>query len=112
MQIQTHMKLGSSFAPAVLRPVDAGGYQRNRARVHHMNNAPETTSQPFTSTSCAKSGRKLLQVLENGSEQPFSQRGVAALIGVRKIVAAWSSRHAQGRKRAAVKPQCVTDIVN
>jgi hypothetical protein len=31
MQIQTHMKLGSSFAPAVLRPINAGGYQRNGA---------------------------------------------------------------------------------
>ena len=76
-----------------------------------MNDPAETTSQSFTSTSCAKSGRELLQVLEHCPEQPFSQRGVAALIGVRKIVAARSSRPAQGRKRAAVKPQCVTDIV-
>jgi hypothetical protein len=45
-----------------------------------MNNAPETTSQSFTSTSCAKSGRKLLQVLEHRPEQPFSRRSVATLI--------------------------------
>src|SRR3979490_242227 len=103
MQIQTHIKLGSNLSAAVRRPVDAGGYQRNRTRVHHMNNAPETTSQPFTSTSCAKSGRKLLQVLEHRPEQPFSQRSVAALIGMGKIVAAGRSRSAQGRKRTAVQ---------
>src|SRR5215475_13130703 len=111
MQIQTHMKLGSGFAPAVLRPVDAGGYQRNRAGVHHMNNAPETTSQPFASTSCAKSGRKLLQVLEHRPEQPFSQRSIATLIGMGKVVATRSSGSAQGRKRAAVQSQRVTDVI-
>ena len=104
-------KLGSRFAPTVLRPVDAGGYQRDGAGVHHMNNAPETTSQPFTSTSCAKSGRKLLQVFEYRPEEPFSQRSVAALIGMGKVVTAGSSRPAQGRKRAAVQSQRITDVV-
>ena len=76
-----------------------------------MNDAPKTPGQSFTSTSGAKSGRKLWEVIEHRPEEPFGQRGVAALIGVRKIVAARSSRPAQGRKRAAVKPQPVTDIV-
>src|ERR1700741_2156537 len=111
MQTTKHMQLGSSFAPAVLRPVDAGGYQRDGARVHHMNNAPETTSQPFTSTSGGKSGRKLLQVLEHRPEEPFSQPSVAALIGMGKVVAAGRSCSAQCRKRAAVESQRVTDVV-
>ena len=37
VQVQTHMKLGGGFAPTMLRPVDTGGDQRNRAGVHHMN---------------------------------------------------------------------------
>src|SRR6516162_4649002 len=76
-----------------------------------MNNAPETTSQSFTSSSCAKSGRKLLQVLEHRPEQPFSQRSVAMLVGMGKVVATRSSGSAQGRKRAAVQSQRVTDVV-
>jgi len=76
-----------------------------------MNNAPETTSQPFTSTSGCKSGRKLLQVLEHRPEQPFSQRSVAALIGMRKIVTARSRRPTQSRKWTAVQSQRVTDVV-
>ena len=44
VQVQTHMELGGGLAPTVLRPVDAGGYQRARARVHHMNDATETPS--------------------------------------------------------------------
>jgi len=31
MQVQPHMELGGGFPPTVLRPVDAGGYQRDRA---------------------------------------------------------------------------------
>jgi hypothetical protein len=38
MLVQTHVKLGSGFAPAALRPVDAGGYQREGARVHYTIN--------------------------------------------------------------------------
>ena len=76
-----------------------------------MNNAPETTSQPFTSSSYAKSRRKLLQVLEHRPEQPFSQRSVATLIGMGKVVATRSSGSSQGRKRTAVQPQRVTDVV-
>src|SRR4029077_6348433 len=44
VQVQTHMKLGSGFAPAVLRPGDAGGYQRDGAGVHYMNDAAKTPS--------------------------------------------------------------------
>src|SRR6516165_6520643 len=76
-----------------------------------MNNAPETTSQPFTSSSYAKSRRKLLQVLEHRPEQPFSQRSVATLIGMGKVVATRSSGSAQGRKRAAMQSQRVTDVI-
>src|SRR5262245_27890300 len=76
-----------------------------------MNNAPETTSQPFASTSCAKSRRKLLQMLEHRPEQPLSQRSVAALISMGKVVATRSSGSAQGRKRAAVQSQGVTDVI-
>src|SRR6516164_1449719 len=76
-----------------------------------MNNAPETTSQPFTSSSRAKSRSKLLQVLEHRPEQPFGQRSVATLIGMGKVVATRSSGSAQGRKRAAVQSQRVTDVV-
>src|SRR6516164_2542449 len=76
-----------------------------------MNNAPETMSQPFTSTSCAKSGRKLLQVLEHRPEQSFSQHSVATLIGMGKVVATRSSSSAQSRKRTAVQSQRVTDVV-
>ena len=36
---------------------------------------------------------------------------VTTLIGVRKIVTAWSRRSAQSRKRPAVQPQRVTDII-
>ena len=52
-----------------------------------------------------------MQVLEDRPEEPFSQRSVAMLIGVGKIVAAGWSRSAQGRKQAAVEPQRVTDVV-
>ena len=76
-----------------------------------MNHAPETMSQPFTSTSCAKSGRKLLQVLEHRPEKPFSQRSVATLIGMGKVVTAGCNRPAQGRKWAAVQSQRVTHVV-
>src|SRR4029077_1690167 len=63
------------------------------------------------STSCGKSRRKLLEMIKHRPEQPFSQPSVAALIGVGKIVAAGRSRSAQGRKRAAVQSQRVTDVV-
>jgi UDP-2,3-diacylglucosamine pyrophosphatase LpxH len=76
-----------------------------------MNNAAETMSQPFTSTSGCKSGRKLLQVLEHRPEQPFSQRRVEALIGMRKIVTVRSRRPTQSRKWIAVQSQRVTDVV-
>ena len=76
-----------------------------------MNDATKTPSQSFTPTSSAKSRRKLLEVIKHCPEQPFSQRSVAALIGVGKIVAAGRSRPAQARKRPAVQPQRVTDVV-
>src|SRR5258708_4420829 len=50
-------------------------------------------------------------MIKHRPEQPFSQPSVAALIGVGKIVAAGRSRSAQGRKRAAVQSQRVTDVV-
>src|ERR1700736_6614223 len=103
MQIQTDMKFGSGFAPAVLCPVDAGSYQRDGAGVHHMNDAAKTPCQSFATTSCGKSRRKLLEMIKHRPEQPFSQRSIAMLIGVGKIVAAGRSRPAQGRKRAAVQ---------
>jgi hypothetical protein len=111
MQVQTHVKLGSGFAPAVLRPVDAGGYQRDGAGVHYMNDTPKTPGQSFATASCGKSRRKFLQVIKHRPEQPFSQRSVAMFIGMGKIVTARRSRPAQGRKRTAVQPQRVTDIV-
>src|ERR1700741_5274924 len=111
MQVQTHMKLGSGFAPAVPRPVDAGSYQRNGAGVHHMNDATKTPGQSLPPTPRCKSGRKPLQVLEHCPEQAFSQCSLAMFIGVGKIVAAGRGCSAQGRKRAAVQSQCVTDVV-
>src|SRR6267143_210994 len=36
------MELGGGLAPTVLRPVDAGGYQRDGAGVDHMNDATKT----------------------------------------------------------------------
>src|SRR4029077_10071005 len=44
VEVQTHMELGGGLAPTVLRPVDAGGDQRNGAGVHHMNDATKTPS--------------------------------------------------------------------
>src|SRR5208283_1165603 len=105
------MEFGGGFASTMLRPVDAGGYQRDGAGVHHMNDATKTPSQSFPPTSNAKSRRKLLEVIKHRPEQPFSQRRVAALIGVGKIIAARRSRPAQARKRPAVEPQRVTDVV-
>jgi hypothetical protein len=105
------MELGGGFAPAVLRPVDAGGNQRDGARIHHMNDAPETMRQAFTPTSSAKAGRKGLEVLEHRPEQPFGQRRVAMFIGVGKGVATRRGCPAQGRKRPAVQAQGVTDII-
>src|SRR5947209_20408803 len=67
--------------------------------------------QPFTSASSAKAGRKGLEVLEHRPEQPFGQRRVAMFIGVGKGVATRRGCPAQGRKRPAVQPQRVTDIV-
>jgi hypothetical protein len=51
-----------SIGETVLRPVDAGGYQRDGAGVHHMNDATKTPCQSFTPTSDGKSRRKLLEV--------------------------------------------------
>ena len=82
MQVQTHMKLGSGFAPTVLRPVDAGGYQRDRTGVHHMNDAAKTPGQSFATTTCGKSRRKFLEMIQHRPEQPFGQRSVAALEAV------------------------------
>ena len=67
--------------------------------------------QPFPSTPSAKAGRKGLEVLKHRPEQPFGQCGIAMFIGVGKGVAARRACPAQGRKRTAVKPQGVTDIV-
>jgi hypothetical protein len=50
-------------------------------------------------------------MIKHRPEQTFGQRSVAALIGVGKIVATRSTRPAQGRKRPAVKPQRITDVV-
>jgi hypothetical protein len=76
-----------------------------------VNDAPETPRQAFTPTSGAKAGRKRLEVLEHHPEQPFGQRRVTMLIGVGKVIAARRGCPAQGRKRPAVQPQRVTDIV-
>jgi hypothetical protein len=76
-----------------------------------MNDAPKTPGQSFTTASYGKSRRKLLQVIKHRPEQSFGQSSVAALIGVGKIVTTRSACPAQGRKRAAVKPQRVTDVV-
>jgi hypothetical protein len=38
------MELGGGFAPTVLRPLDAGGYQRDSAGVRHMNDATKMPS--------------------------------------------------------------------
>src|SRR5689334_21980386 len=81
-----------SLAAALRRrcssPVDAGGNQGNRAGVHHVNDAPETPGQAFTSASGGKAGRKRLEVFKHRPEQPFGQRCVAVFIGVGKVVAA------------------------
>jgi hypothetical protein len=66
------MKLGGGFAPTVLRSVDAGGYLRDGAGVHHMNDTTKTPCYSFTPTSDSKSRRKLLEVIEHCPEQPFS----------------------------------------
>ena len=50
-------------------------------------------------------------MIEHRPEQPFSQRSIPALIGVGKIVAARRARPAQSRKRPAVQPQRVADVV-
>src|SRR5690349_22505706 len=58
-----------SLAAALRRrcssPIDAGGNQGNRAGVHHVNDAPKTPRQAFTSTPSAKAGRKRLEVLKH-----------------------------------------------
>jgi hypothetical protein len=61
-----HM-IGRDFAPAVL-PVDAEGDQRDRAGMHHMNDA-KTPFHAFASTSGGKARRKALQVFEYRPEQ-------------------------------------------
>ena len=76
-----------------------------------MNDVPETPGQSFAATSCGKSRRKFLQVIKHRPEQPLSQCSVATLIGVGKIIATRRSRPTHGRKRAAVQPQRVTDVV-
>src|SRR5689334_683012 len=105
------MELGGGFEPAMLGPIDAGGDQCDGARIHHVNDAPETMRQTFTSASSAKAGRKGLEVLEHRPEQPFGQRRVAVFIGVGKVVAARRGCPAQSRKRPTVQPQGITDIV-
>src|SRR6266404_1296584 len=105
------MELGGGLAPTVLRPVDAGGNQSNSARIDNMNDAAKAPGQSLATTSCGKSRRKLLEMIKHRPEQPFSQRSVALFIGVGEIVATRRRRSAQGRKRAAVQPQCVTDVV-
>src|SRR5260370_16863112 len=89
----------------MLRPVDAGGYQCNRAGVHHMNDTTKTPCESFAPISCSKSRRNLLQEFEHRPKQPFSQCSIAALIGVRKIVAAWSSRPPRSRKLTPLSSQ-------
>jgi hypothetical protein len=76
-----------------------------------VNDAPEPTRQAFTPTPSAKAGRERLEVLEHRPEQPFGQRRVTMFIGVGKVVAARRGCPPQGRKRPAVQPQGVTDIV-
>src|SRR5689334_14307158 len=105
------MELGGGFEPAMLGPIDAGGDQCDGARIHHVNDAPETMRQTFTSASSAKAGRKGLEVLEHRPEQPFGQRRVAVFIGVGKVVAAGRPCPAQSRKRPTVQPQGITDII-
>src|SRR6202022_4373969 len=61
VQVQTHMQLGGGFASTVLCPVDAGGNQGDSARIHHMNDPAETTSQPFTSTPCPNPGENFFR---------------------------------------------------
>src|SRR4051794_18201 len=104
-----------SLAAALRRrcssPIDAGGNQGNCAGVHHVNDAPETPRQTFTSTPSAKAGRKRLEASEHRPEQPFGQRRVALFVGVGKVIAARRGCPAQGRKRPAMQPQRVTDIV-
>jgi hypothetical protein len=52
------MKLGGGFAPTVLRSVDAGGYLRDGAGVHNMNDTTKTPCYSFTPTSDSKSREK------------------------------------------------------
>jgi len=68
-----------------------------------MNDAPKTPGQSFATTSCGKSGRKFLQVIKHRPEQPFSQRGVATLIGVGKIIA---TRRGVAPRKAKSGPLC------
>ena len=58
-----------------------------------MNDEVKTPGQSFTPTSGGKSRRKRLEVLEHCARKSRSANDVAALIGVRKIVTAWSSRY-------------------
>ena len=51
------------------------------------------------------------QVFKHRPEQPFSQRRVPMLIGVREGIAAGRGGPPQGRKRPTVEPQGITDIV-
>jgi hypothetical protein len=76
-----------------------------------VNDAPETPRQAFTLTSSAKAGRKGLEVFEHCPEQLFGQRRVTMFIGVGEVVAARRGGPAQGRKRPAVQPQGVTDVI-
>src|SRR6516225_12193231 len=68
-------------------------------------------ASPLPRSSCGKSRRKLLEMIQHCPEQPFSERSIAALIGVGKIVTAGRSRPAQGRKWTAVQPQRITDVI-
>jgi hypothetical protein len=84
LQVEPHVTLGGSFAPAVLGPIHTPGHQLNGGRVDDVNQALEPEGELGTMPG-AKTRMELLQMFEHRQEQRLGHFRVALSVVVRVV---------------------------
>jgi len=108
-EIEPQVAFRSGLAPPVFRPVHAVGHKGNRAGIHRVNCALETSRKSLVAQ--AEAGALVLEVFKSLPEEFLGHVAVANFVGMRKRIARGWHRCADGGERSTVVTKTVTDVV-
>jgi len=111
LEVEPHVALGCRLAPPVLGPVHAFGDQFNGCGIHNVDRPAKPVRHTSATPSASKFRRERLKMREHGPEKLLRQHRLALLARMGESVAARRGRSANCRERTAMKPQCVTHVI-